>query len=77
MRKGKSLALTQTRGREVGQFDLFDIEGLSLGKVDLIRCCLWQYHDTLVAGGLGSNVLLDEILGVLSKMPKCQTINGK
>ena len=75
MRKGKSLALTQTRGRDVRQYDLFDLEGLSLVKVDFIRYCLQVAH--FRRWELSDDTLTEELLAVLSKIPKEQTVNGK
>jgi hypothetical protein len=71
MRKGKQLALVQTRGVEHGQYDLFDLEGLSLGKVEMIRRALARDRSSL------DFEIYDELLAVLKNLPVHQTINGK
>lgn len=71
--KGKSLAVVKTLGREKGQYDLYDLVGLSLGKLEVIKAALEGCFDN----GNVRHPLADELLAVINKnLDYQQTIEG-
>ena len=69
-KKGSALALVKTRGIEPGSYDLYDIRGLTLGKLDLIIRGL--------EGIAGMSTLAMEILAMLKRdRDEHQTIGDK
>jgi hypothetical protein len=68
MKKGQKLGLTKTKGLIKGAYDLYEITGLSLGKLALIAGWLKLRADA-------GNVLAEEILQSLGEIPYTQTIS--
>jgi hypothetical protein len=67
MKKGTHLHLEKTLGSNQGDFDLYDLKGLSLGKVYCIKAALTNH---------GSAVAKD-IIDAINKIDNRQTIGGK
>ncbi len=66
-KKGCKFAIVKTLGREKGNYDLYNIEGLTLGKLDTIRNALESYD----------GILAREILAVINQNRDYQqTIEG-
>ena len=70
--KGTSLKVVKTTGQNPGNYDLYNIQGLSLGKLDVIRRALEAYSGSVVG-----SVLAPEILAAIGTIDERQTINGK
>jgi hypothetical protein len=71
-KKGSSLTVVQTRGRDPGAFDLFDIRGLSLGKLHFVHRLLTERVDQHP-----TDVLALEILSAIGPLPQAQTVMEK
>ena len=67
-KKGSPLGLVKTKGQQVGQFDLYDLRGMSLGKVECIKRAL---------EAMTGSPLAEELLSHLRNLDQNQTIaNG-
>ncbi len=69
--KGSSLQVQKTSGLQPGNYDLYDIKGLTLGKLKCIQSALGFYQANF------SSVLVDEIMAAIGEIDVHQTINGK
>ena len=71
MKKGSTLKVEKTLGLDAGSYDLYDLRGLSLGKLNAIKNALMLYNDNSYSPGAS------ELLGTLRMLDNGQTINGK
>ena len=67
--KGSSLKVVKTAGRDAGSYDLYDLRGLTLGKLDLI-------HTLVSLEANKGGVLAKEIVAAIGILDEHQTING-
>lgn len=65
--KGKKNEVVKTSGRELGQFDLYDFTGLSLGQILCIRTALATYERVVIS---------DPIARELVSQMKTMNVNG-
>lgn len=73
--KGSSLKLVKTKGLNPGTYDLYNLIGLSLGKLHAIKLCLETgLQDRLISGG--STEIIRELLGTLKSLDNHQTVDG-
>ena len=69
---GSPLEVLKTKGQFDGQYDLYDIRGLSLGKIACIKRALQELAKQ------GYNTLLcDEILPLFDGLDEVQTVRNK
>ena len=70
-KKGSHLRLVKTRGIEHGSYDLYDLRGLTLGKVLCIRRALE------VIAPLANSPIAYELLAQFREIDQEQTIGNK
>lgn len=77
--KGSSLKVVQTQGLYSGNYDLYDIRGLSLGKLHAIKNALQSVMDDFKSRDEERLAFIEaDLLALLEgNVPKHQTVNGK
>lgn len=73
MKKGQKLGVEKTRGLDASSYDLYNLVGLSLGKLEAIRqLCMTECE---CRGSL--EPICVDILNAIGKTDPQQTINGR
>jgi hypothetical protein len=68
--KGTEVKIVKTTGKDAGQYDLYNLCGLSLGKLLLIQ-------RSLKLNAANGDVLAAELVAQMGTLDENQTMNGK